>query len=245
MHTNVHETAMATRLARAFGAFRIAVDKLRDHYQNLISRSLHELQTPETVLRMTFPYPESYGSEDAEIKFTYDSRVHDGKLIFPATTTGGTKVLVKFTRRYSKEAHQHCAEAGLAPNLLGFQSLLTGWYMIVMEYLDPQTYRTLGPEDGSDSRLVEAIKRVVAVLHGGGFVHGDIRDINFLTRHQWSAEEKARNALLLDFDWAGVSGIAKYPPHVNRQTVKRPEGAEGGELITQGHDWAMVGYIFD
>ena len=32
MHTNVHETAMATRLARAFGAFRIAVDKLRDHY---------------------------------------------------------------------------------------------------------------------------------------------------------------------------------------------------------------------
>ena len=245
VHTNVHEPAIATELARAFGAFRIAVDKLRVHYKNLISRSLQELQAPERVLRITFPYPESYGTEDGEIKFTYDCRLNDGKLIFLATTTGGTKVLIKFTRRYSKQAHQHCAEAGVAPNLLGFESLPTGWYMVVMEYLDPQTYRTLRPEDGSNSRLIEEIKRAVTVLHGGGFVHGDVRDINFMTRHQWSAEEKVRNVFLVDFDWAGVSGIAKYPRLVNRETVQRPEGAEDGELITQEHDWAMVGYILD
>ena len=32
LHTNVHENAMATRLARASGAFKLAVDKLHIHY---------------------------------------------------------------------------------------------------------------------------------------------------------------------------------------------------------------------
>ena len=67
---------------------------------------------------MTFPYPDSYVTEGAEIEFTYDSRFDDGRLTFFATTTGREKVLVKFTRRYLKEAHQYCAEARVAPKLL-------------------------------------------------------------------------------------------------------------------------------
>jgi len=236
---------MATRLARAFGAFKIAVEKLRKHYENLISRNMHELQTHERNLRVTFPYPDSYETEDGRIEFTYDSRFNDGKLMFIATTTERTKVLVKFTRRYSEKAHRLCAEAGLAPSLLGFRSLPAGWYMAVMEYLDPQTYRILEPEDGSNPRLKAEIWRVVNVLHDGGFVHGDIRDVNMMTRHQWRTEEKARNVFLLDFDWAGPEGVTKYPPHLNLQTVKRHEGAKDGALITQEHDRAMVHCIFD
>jgi len=235
---------MATRLARAFGAFRLAVEKLCTHYQNLNSSKLHDLQTRERALRVIFPYPDSYETEDGKIKFTYDSRFNDGKLMFLATTARGIKVLVKFTRRYSKEAHQLCAKAGVAPSLLGFQSLQAGWYMAVMEYLDPQTYRVLGPEDGSNhASLIAEIRHVVQVLHNGGFVHGDIRDVNMMTRRQWRTD--AQNVFLLDFDWAGRKDATIYPPNLNRETVKRHEGAKDGAVITQEHDWAMVDCIFD
>jgi hypothetical protein len=116
--------------------------------------------------------------------------------------------------------------------------------MAVMDYLDPQTYRVLWPEDGSNTELIAEIWKVVDVLHNGGFVHGDIRDVNMMTRHEWRTEEKARNVFLLDFDWAGRDGAAKYPPNLNLETVKRHEGVKDGVLITQEHDEFMVNCIF-
>ena len=84
---------MATRLARAFGAFRVAVNTPRNYYRTFRSKNLHEFQTPERALRMTFPYPDSHEAEDRKVTFTYDYRFDNTKLIFVATTTGGTKVL--------------------------------------------------------------------------------------------------------------------------------------------------------
>lgn len=245
LHTNPHDNDDTTLLARAFGAFKIAVEKLRNHYEELNLKNIDELQTDERQHRVTFPYPDSYEAEGGTtIKFTYDFRFEAKKLIFVATTTEGAKVLVKFTQRYSKEAHRHCAEAGVAPSLLGFQSLPAGWYMVVMEYLDPHTYRVLGSEDGSNRRLKAEIQRVVKELHSGGFVHGDIRNVNMVMSHR-RTEEEAQKVFLLDFDWAGPEGHTIYPPNLNLQSVKRHEGAKGGALIMQEHDWAMVNCIFD
>lgn len=70
---------------------------------------------------MTFPYPDSYGTESRRIEFAYDYRFNDLKPIFVATTTESTKVLVNFTRRYSEEAHRFCAEAGLPLVYLDFR----------------------------------------------------------------------------------------------------------------------------
>ena len=246
LNTPAHEFDKITNLARAFGAFKIVVEKLRNHYENVTSRSTHDLQTPERQLRVTFPYPDSYETERGRIEFTYDYRFHDSTTpAFVATTTEGTKVLVKFTHRYSEEAHRFCAEAGVAPGLLGFRSLQAGWYMAVMEYLEPQSYRMLGPDDGSNHGLVAEIRRVVAVLHDGGFVHGDIRDVNMMTRHPLGNEEEAQKVLLLDFHWAGPKGVMKYPYNLNIETVKRHEGAKGGALITQEHDLFMVNEMFN
>ena len=114
--------------------------------------------------------------------------------------------------------------------------------MVVMEYLPPETYRVLGPGDGSNPDLRAEIWRVVEVLHGEGFVHGDIRDVNMMTRHQWSSEEDARNVLLLDFDWAGRQDTTEYPPNVN-PGVGRHEEAKDGALIKQEHDRFMVDCI--
>ena len=101
--------------------------------------------------------------------------------------------------------------------------------MAVM-YLDPRTYRIFGPGDGSNPGLIAEIRRVVAVLHDGGFVHGDIRDVNMMTRHQWRAEEKSQTSFYSTL--TGPKVPRKYPPHLNTQTVKRHEGAKDGALIT-------------
>jgi len=47
---------------------------------------------------------------------------------------------------------------------------------------------------------------------------------------------------LIDFDWAGPVGEAKYPLAVNCKTVKRPEGVRGCEFITKGLE--MVSNLF-
>ena len=66
-----------------------------------------------------------------------------------------------------------------------------------------------------------------------------------MTRHQWGTEENAQNVLLLDFDWAGVKGVTKYPPNLNLQTVKRHMEAKDGALIMPEHDLFMVRTMFD
>ena len=86
---------------------------------------------------------------------------------------------------------------------------------------------------------------MVSALHDGGFVHGDICDVNMMTCHQWETEEKAQDVFLRDFDWAGREGLTIYPPNLNLQTVKRHKGAKDGARIRQEHDWAMVDCIFD
>ncbi len=111
LHTNVHKNAMAIRLARAFGAFKIAVKKLRNHYENLNSRNTHERQA-ERKLGVTFPYPDSCETESGRIEFTYDFHFTNVKLIFVATATERTKDLFKFTRRYSEEAHHSVLRLG-------------------------------------------------------------------------------------------------------------------------------------
>ena len=112
LHTNVYENVMATWQACAFGTFKIAIEKLHNHYQNLVSRSMHELQTHERTLRVTFLYPDSYETKLERVKFTCNYCFIAEKPVFVATTTKSTKVLVKFTRWYSEDAHQFCIEAG-------------------------------------------------------------------------------------------------------------------------------------
>lgn len=81
------------------------------------------------------------------------------------------------------------------------------------------------------------------MLRQGGFVHGDIRDINLLVDPQSLASEEVK-VQLIDFDWAERIGEVKYPIDINCKTVKLPEGVKGRELITEEHDYEMVAYLW-
>ena len=79
-----------------------------------------------------------------------------------------TPLIVKFACRYSEAAHRYSAEKGIAPALYAVEKLPGGWIMIVMEYLDPDSYSTLR-RSGDD--LYARISRALDIFHEGGFVH--------------------------------------------------------------------------
>lgn len=55
---------------------------------------------------------------------------------------------------------------------------------------------------------------------------------------------EAIRRLLLDFDWAGRIGEARYPMNLNRsEGLRRPDGACDGALILADHDIEMLEFI--
>jgi len=83
------------------------------------------------------------------------------------------------------------------------------------------------------------VTSMVRMLHQEGFVHGDIREANILIDDKSLTSDDMR-IYLIDFDWAGPIGEVKYPAEVNKITVRRPDGVEGGGLITEQHDIEMA-----
>jgi hypothetical protein len=46
--------------------------------------------------------------------------------------------------------------------------------------------------------------------------------------------------MLVNLDWAGRIGEARYPVNANREEVYRPEGAVDDEFILADHDMLML-----
>jgi serine/threonine protein kinase len=156
-----------------------------------------------------------------------------------------TKLCVKFTQKYSKDAHQYCAEKGVAPKLFAVEDLSGGWLMVVMEYLERDSYMVLvGLSKDARSSFAAGVTEAVEILHQGGFMHGDIRDANTMVARDWDQEKGVQNVKLVDFDWAGREGETKYPPNVNYWAIARPMGAKDGLPVERDHDLEMIKFIF-
>ena len=82
--------------------------------------------------------------------------------------------------------------------------------------------------------LQERFTKIVQTLHAEDYVHGDIRDSNFLVKVDGT------DAMLLDFDWAGKEGIAHYPININRLTVERPPEVKNGVRIKSSMIWTCL-----
>ena len=108
--------------------------------------------------------------------------------------------------------------------------------MIVMDDLR-DSYRHPSDSLGMD-RPSKAIRALLLALHQSGYVHGDIRSSNILVGN---SED---DFMLLDFDWAGRIGEARYPMNLNRsEGLWRPDGARDGALILADHDIEMLELI--
>ncbi|KAG5653092.1 hypothetical protein H0H81_002317 [Sphagnurus paluster] len=173
------------------------------------------------------------------------STVDPDKLVFfGELSAGGGEVCIKFTRSYSKEAHELCVMLDIAPRLRGFEKIPGGWYMVVMDRIDEGYYSYNNFRKSSKfhaahtSPLHDAIWKGLKSFHDRGFVHGDVRDVNLMVAR--SGEARFR---LIDFDWAGEVGKVLYPMNVNTEGLWRPPNAYDNNPITIEHDEQMMEYI--
>lgn len=97
--------------------------------------------------------------------------------------------------------------------------------MVVMERLiEMEEYDIL-----RDTTRLRYLREVVNHLHSQNFAHGDLRTCNILVHPE-------NRLCLIDFDWAGQEGNARYPAFMNHSTVNWAEGASDYQLVLRSHD---------
>lgn len=226
-------SVLMLQAARCFLAIRNALPLLLLHYDSLrtsrVPERLGEVGTTYQLgsKQFEFPYPVDYTtSECVVVKFRYVRRIKES-LCFEGRDVGGQQLFIKFCKSYSCEAQQLLVAAGCAPKIFAFRELVGGWKMVVMEYVSCQPWNNLSPE-----KPISALWDAVQVLHGGGFVHGDLREGNVLVTDE--------GVCIVDFEWAGCENEVRYPFLMNHLSVEWPDGATDGALILKEHDLDWV-----
>ena len=184
-----------------------------------------------------FPHAREVVIEGKPVTLNYLRFLRDGEgldagfakpLLVASRGDTGEEVLVKFCAgRYGRDAHRLLAGRGLAPAL--YASGQVGRFtMVVMELVPGVQWH--GPTHLDEHG--KALWHAIALLHGNGYVHGDLRCPNILVA--------ASGPMVLDFDWAGREYYAFYPVVLNHQGIQWPAGAAVGEKITKSHDLHML-----
>ncbi|KAJ7257355.1 hypothetical protein C8J57DRAFT_1436958 [Mycena rebaudengoi] len=227
------------RVARVLHSLTRSLGHLRKYYVALTSSN-----DPEPS--RFFPWPTSFLSNGAPVRFEYlEALERDAVCVTFLCRTQEDQprlVVVKFAQTYCSAAHELLAQQGLAPQLLycgpvdhsegapSYQLLK----MIVMEYIDGKTVAQLQgklPED-----FPKQLTDIVSLLHNGGYVFGDLRWPNVMV-----AGKKVK---LIDFDWAGTEGHAKYPIHL-AHNIDWPPGVTAMGKIEKEHDIHMLKSLID
>ena len=197
-----------------------------------------------------------------------------GKLVFRAhrkDPAGGQQVLVKFTQRYGKATHEAWAKAGLVPPLVDQPIQLPGgWQQIQMKYLPPVLevevsgwvtlscllnpllrpsphIQKLLPAPAARQSLIEKAQQLLeaaqnTLVDGREAAHGDARPDNILVLMRLG---EVADLKLVDLDWAGPAGNARYPTLLNTVAIQWPEGVAAGEPLKQAHDRQLLSLQID
>ncbi|ESK88923.1 crinkler family protein [Moniliophthora roreri MCA 2997] len=237
VHSSNHDAILAGE--RMICALRIALEKLfcyNHSYPNLPDRQAN------------YPFRDFYPCDNGTRHyFVYDGMIDEDKRIFFAhlRDNPNVRLCVKFTHRYCEAAHQAATTAGFAPRLYAVERVY-GWFMVVMEdvpakfitlYSRTAPYMEGLPRIPLDDSIRESVLAIVKSLHSQEFVHGDVRDVNLLIQKEQVAQNgTSPEVLIVDFDWAGPSGQARYPKNMNMTSVQRPPDAEPGGEIKLEHD---------
>jgi len=90
--------------------------------------------------------------------------------------------------------------------------------------------------------VYEAVQEALGLLHAAGYVRGDVRETNIMVKRDGVDSNGLRDAILVDFDWAGQENIVRYPSNItlNHPNLWRPESVERGGLISSVHDDKML-----
>jgi len=239
------------RVAQVLRALKQATGELTKYYSSLefvlpstsVSHgSLHHppsraLPTPlhPMTLHVVPPSFREYTAEGKKYTVDYTSRLlprSQFRAVFKGIACGedGAKhnVVIKFAPAYCPDAHRKLAEMGRAPFLRFCEQVgSVGMYVVVMDYEE-----RVDPHVPLDAEHVEMLRAAMEALHTDGYVHGDIRAPNILITKT--------GLKLIDFDWCGKAGTARYPADINLTSgIGWHSGVRRGGLIERGHDEHM------
>ena len=247
--THGRESKTRNAIASSFDALQLAVENIRAHYSK-IEAEARVNPAPKPYNRRlqkarNFPFVTSYVDDGQQTSFRYVERLDEGRLLFSALVNDDRQAdcIVKFTQQYSEAAHLCLAFYHSAPTLRHCTKISAEWTAVVMDRSMYKMLYGLSLTKDQQEKVRRKVEKTLQVLHDAGFVHGDLRNTNILIDLE-SLDSDDLRIHFVDFDWAGRIGEAEYPVDINRITVKRPEGAEGGKLITVEHDKVMVSYLF-
>ncbi|KDQ29603.1 hypothetical protein PLEOSDRAFT_1112361 [Pleurotus ostreatus PC15] len=231
------------QLSKLFYSLARALHRLREWYDTeLPTFSLAEAPSHPRF----FPSITSYPSPSGNVVFRYLrplerdnacvaflAEIVEGPecLLEPSKTDEqGQLIVVKFAARYCVEAHQLLADMGMAPKLFHCgqaQPRPPGLLLIAMEYLSGTTVNGLTADQWQACKVQSNVGNIVKVLHDNGLVFGDLRTPNIMYVNS--------SFKLIDFDWAGKEGEARYPPFLSTG-IPWPLGTQPYALITREHD---------
>ena len=243
---SVLNEAHIKQVARIFYALRTSLEKLRFYYENL--KPAANLPAPSRY----FPCFTTYLDGGKVVQFKYVGFLEDG---FDCTTLRARTcghpaqdIVVKFVDHYGERAHRLLAEKGLAPSLLYYGSPRLdkklepyhSLFMVVMDYIDGDTLAFAKKEKRLDEKTTQSVRsevqRAIELLHLSGLVFGDLRSPNVMIT-------KANKVKLIDFNWAGEEGQAKYPSLISSD-IKWAAGVEALGVIKKDHDITMLNRLF-
>lgn len=230
--------------ASTIDALLLAVAHIQAHYKAI--QVAHPHVSSDHARHYPYIVSLEGNSHSNTLSFTYNKRLSHTKLIFAATSNlDGKKLVVKFTRQYSADAHRFLSELDLAPTLYQCVQIHGNWLVIVMDMSPYDLLFGTHLSEPEQAKVQQKAGSILDLLHAGGYVHGDVRDANILVdRESLSSKDGEVKLHLIDFDWAGCVGEAKYPMGVNTVSVRRPAGVDEGVFITKEHDIEMVRYLF-
>jgi hypothetical protein len=240
------DSVLRRDIASSLDAFMLSVNSIENFYLSIKAPGarVNSISDADQERAKAFPYVTTYEDARNKVAFSYDKRLDDNKLLFLATANQ-FQFLVKFTPKYSEDCHRYLESRGRAPKLLNCRPLRGGWKAVFMEISRYKPLYGMNLTDEEKNKVREKVMKVVMDLHEGGFVHGDIRDTNILVDlDSLTDDSDGVNVQLIDFDWAGSVGAARYPLGVNKTTVWRPDGVQDEGLITVEHDKEMVSSLF-
>jgi hypothetical protein len=231
-------------VACLFVALDAAMNAAMEDYGRLVAAFTNYEEIPEAAAICPFPTTFTrrasppYSSAFKYIRALLRGNTRDPHCVtFLAQQEDGAKCVVKFSRRYSIEAHVALADQHLAPRLLGFDRLENSDIdMVVMDYVQGVTLWQAKRQDREMSlNMFDDLGKALQVLHEKKHVFGDLRDTNVMILDNAGAHR----VNLVDFDWAGEHDKSTYP-QMNMIGIKWADGMKRGAPMQMEHDHSML-----